>query len=179
MINKDYLTQWLGENATQEYQKFFYKDGLMYATNKFVLFIVKSFYDKRLEGCVANFEDVVLEENFFDYEKLFRIINHEQYKNVRVDYSLMKKILETHGEFAYVKIGDVDFEFKKNTVFKCIVDFMEHTGEKTMWVTKNNKMVYIKHNEEYGFFMPYLFTNIDPKIKYDTLDLKYEQHKLF
>lgn len=179
MINKDYLLKWLGESTTQEYQKFFYKDGLVYATDKFVLFIVKSFYDKCLECCVANFDDIVLDESFPDYEKLFRIIKHVQYKDVCVDYSLMKNILKSPGEFAYVKIGGVDFEFKKKTVFKCIVDFMEHTGERTIWVSVDNKMVYIRHNEEYGFFMPFQFINISPEIKYDILDSKYEQNKLF
>ena len=179
MINKDYLIQWLGENATKKYQKLFFENNMVYATNTHVLFIVKDTYDKKLENCVVDLEGVVQTEKFSDYEKLFRIIKSTNYRSVCVDYSLMKKLLEKPGEFVYAKIGNIDFEFKKNTVFKCIVDFMEHTGERTIWVSDDCRMVYIEHLGEYGFFMPFQFFNVNEKFEYETLDLKYEQHKLF
>lgn len=179
MIDRNYLLKWLGENATQKNQNLFLKNNMVYATNTHVLFIVKDTYDKKSENCVVDLEGNTQTEKFPDYEKLFRIIKNTKYKSVCVDYSLMKKLLVNPGEFVYVKIGNIDFEFKKNTVFKCIVDFMEHTGERNIWVSDDCRMVYIEHLEEYGFFMPYQFVNVDIDNKYTTLDLKYEQHKLF
>lgn len=180
MINKDYLTKWLGENATKKHQRLLFENNMVYATNTNVLFIIRDTYDKSLEGCVVGLDGTAYkDEKFPDYEKLFRIIKHDQYKKVGVDYDLMKKLLEKPGEFAYVKIGNIDYEFKKSTVFRCIVDFMEHTGSHTIYVSEDNRMVYIEHLGEYGFFMPFQFFNVNEKFEYETLDLKYEQHKLF
>ena len=180
MINKDYLTKWLGENATKKHQRLLFENNMVYATNTNVLFVIRDTYDKSLEGCVVGLDETAYkDEKFPDYEKLFRIIKHDQYKKVGVDYDLMKKLLEKPGEFVYVKIGNIDYEFKKSTVFRCIVDFMEHTGNHTICVSEDNRMVYIEHLGEYGFFMPFQFFNVNEKFEYETLDLKYEQHKLF